>query len=635
MVFGRQRTLLSWILWILVVTACAASHPVPTQAPAQVDRIVAIGDVHGSFDGLVDILRETSLIDETHRWIGGNTVLVQTGDLLDRGEDPFKVMDLVIDLQNQAPKSGGKVIVLLGNHEVMNLTRDVDDVSPTAMANAAPGQSPEEGEKAYIDALGPNGKYGKWLRTLGVIAKVEDTIFVHGGISPEMSTKKLDQINQAVQEELARFDQYWDVLVSREFIAPGSNIDTLPINLNDPTVRERATAVDIQRAHEAQLGLSELMSQGMLFREDGPLWFRGLADWPESDLKGYIPEFLKKHGARRIVVGHTVRRGGRIEKRLDGRVFAIDTGMLSNFYKGGQPSALEINRSRITAIYKDEKQPLVVMPPPSGQARQMPVNSATIGTWIGPKGAPLPFADNQQVLTFLRTATVVKKEEIPVGITRPVKIHLKQQGVRAHAVFRTLHEKDDPHYSGGFISRGTYFRDSYLNEAAAYALSQLLGMGNIPPTVLRTIGGEEGSLQLWVEQTMTNRQRLAQHKKPPDMNQWNCQLWDMRVFDNLINNTDRNQGNMLIDTKWRVWLIDHSRSFAQDKELPTPEKIKKCSRDLWQALLNLDETAVRARLKPYLSNREVRALLYRRERVIDKVQDLIADRGETAVLFDP
>src|SRR5512132_321126 len=103
-------------------------------APAEPDRIVAIGDVHGNYDGLVRILGRARLIDGTRRWTGGRTVLVQTGDFTDRGPRVRAVMDLLMSLQKSAPDSGGQVHVLFGNHEAMNLLGLTRDVSPDAMS---------------------------------------------------------------------------------------------------------------------------------------------------------------------------------------------------------------------------------------------------------------------------------------------------------------------------------------------------------------------------------------------------------------------------------------------------------------------------------------------------------------------
>ena len=107
----------------------------------------------------------------------------------------------------------------------------------------------------------------------------------------------------------------------------------------------------------------------------------------------------------------------------------------------------------------------------------------------------------------------------------------------------------------------------------------------------------------------------------------------MRVFDNLINNIDRNQTNILIDQNWRLILIDHTRTFARDTSLPNPEKISHCSRGLWHSLRHLDEVVVRNRLSPYLSKLEIDALFVRRDRLVQLIQDLIEQEGEENVLF--
>ena len=109
-------------------------------------------------------------------------------------------------------------------------------------------------------------------------------------------------------------------------------------------------------------------------------------------------------------------------------------------------------------------------------------------------------------------------------------------------------------------------------------------------------------------------------------------MWDMRVFDNLINNLDRNQTNILIDDNWRLILIDHTRTFARDKSLPNPEQVTNCSRGLWHALRHLDEAEARRRLSPYLSSVEIDALFIRRQLLIRRIMDLINREGEENVL---
>ena len=177
------------------------------------------------------------------------------------------------------------------------------------------------------------------------------------------------------------------------------------------------------------------------------------------------------------------------------------------------------------------------------------------------------------------------------------------------------------------------FRVSYIFEPAAYELSRLLGLDNVPPVILRKLQFKSGSLQAWVENTMTERSRIRDNLKAPDKVLWSKQIWNRRVFDNLIYNTDRNQGNTLIDRNWRVWLIDHTRTFRREKELRTPELIIQCGRKLWEKLKSLDEETVRERLKKFLRSSEIKALLRRRDKLVEHIQKLIQERGESKVLF--
>ena len=179
-----------------------------------------------------------------------------------------------------------------------------------------------------------------------------------------------------------------------------------------------------------------------------------------------------------------------------------------------------------------------------------------------------------------------------------------------------------------------YLRDSYKSQIAAYRLSRLLGMQNVPPTVDRVSGAASGSAQLWIEDAMTEDIRQSEKVELRDHNLWNQSLADMRVFDNLINNIDRNQGNMLVDSFGNLWLIDHTRAFGQDRVLPLPEMITRCSNRMLDAIRSLDEQTVRRDLAPYLTRVEIDALWRRRAQVLDRIEQNIATVGKGFVLFD-
>ena len=251
--------------------------------------------------------------------------------------------------------------------------------------------------------------------------------------------------------------------------------------------------------------------------------------------------------------------------------------------------------------------------------------------WRGPDGEPLPFRDAAEVAEFLRTARVISSQEIPTGITRPRKLLLERDGVRAHAVFRYGDDrKQELRRPGSGTAR--WVHDTYRNEVAAYELSLLLGMDNLPPAVERRIGGVPGSVELWIEGAMTEGDRRERDLEPPDYGRWNRQIADRRVFDELIGNADRNTGNTLIDGDWKLWLIDHTRAFGREKTLLDPDRVERCSAGLWQGLRSLDAGAVEERL-PYLSKQRLRALLARRDRIVERLEDLIAERGERWVIF--
>ena len=252
--------------------------------------------------------------------------------------------------------------------------------------------------------------------------------------------------------------------------------------------------------------------------------------------------------------------------------------------------------------------------------------------WIGPEGVALPFRDDAETLEFLRSAAIVSARPIGKGVNNSLKVLLEQDGVRAHAVFRRVSERKlsdrrpgSKHVAG--------FRDSCFFEPAAYQLGRLLGVRRIPPVVARRYGGQAGTLQLWVEDAFDERARLERGLRSPHPARWRRQKNVRRVFDALIHNIDRNQGNLLIDRRWNVWLIDHTRSFLPESDLVGRERITRCDRDLWLRLSTADRQAAARQLEPYLTPRELRSLLIRWQKLVEHIEGLIAENGAGSVLF--
>jgi hypothetical protein len=344
-----SRTTRACIIGLLCFVALVAAMP---QGKGQ--RIVAVGDIHGDLDAFVGILQRAHLIDPTKRWSGGSAILVQTGDFLDRGPNSRGVMDLLISLQKDAQRQSGRVVVLMGNHEAMNIFGDLRYVTnndyaafahdrPNARKQKTDANQPA-GFSERCEAFTANGKYGKWLRSLPAIARLQDSIFLHGGISPDVASYTVEQLNEAIAAEIRTFDAHREFLVDKKLVQPCDTLEQL-------TTAAR-TALEKAKGKDAET-LKAFLSYGgwLSINEKGPLWFRGYAQWTDDEGAPQIQQLTKALGVARFVVGHTPQAGGQIGSRFDGKVYLIDTGMLSSYYPGGRASALNIQDGKISTIY--------------------------------------------------------------------------------------------------------------------------------------------------------------------------------------------------------------------------------------------------------------------------------------------
>ncbi len=249
-----------------------------------------------------------------------------------------------------------------------------------------------------------------------------------------------------------------------------------------------------------------------------------------------------------------------------------------------------------------------------------------------------PFAawrgDPDAAEEFLRAGTVVGSERIPIGISRPLRLSLESGGLEADAIFKTI----DVYEPKMRFEDGTFeinFRDSYKNEIAAYLLDRLLGLDLVPPTVARTVDGEEGALRLWVVGAISEAERQEKDIQAPDPAAWSRQVADLRVFFSLTGNSDYNNiNNVLIDRDFRICAIDHSRAFRTQKALVGESMLIRFSRSLLERLEALDETALSGALAPWVSKVQVKSLLKRRDSILKRVGEMIELKGEDEVLFD-
>jgi hypothetical protein len=691
----------------LVGLGCLVAGAGARAAEQPPGRVVAIGDIHGAYDGLVSILRAADLIDDDNRWIGANATLVQTGDIVDRGAGVRKVLDLLMDLERQAPAHGGKVAVLLGNHEAITLLRDYQEVTPEIFAafadegseavrdaafeewrewlgrlaetrgGKAPELTPAKKEQwmrehplgyfEYQRAFGPEGKYGRWLLERPVFVKVGNVLFQHAGLNPEWAKSDLDKINESHRKQFEIFFHNQKALakagVIPDFFDLYETNSALVFQAKNPPLPQfsntKATRI-IQKAADDLEAIQEILW------ENSPLWFRGYTNLSDVELEELLQALEKRYDTHHFVAAHSPLETGRIEQRLDGRVFLIDTGMLKSYY-GGRPSALEIAEDKFTAIYLGERQVLLGGEPDKVPAATSNRPVSVVGAnpsplpavmnrnfsrqvvpaatgqgaperrWLDPSGHPLLFQSHEEVTGFLRNASVISIKDIPEGVTKPKEVLLERDGVQARAAFRYVSKKSArERMPDGSIEKN--FRDDFGNEVAAYELSRLLGMNAVPPAVLRDVEGTPGSVQLWVEGATRLKDFIRENPGKADPTSRSRylrhQVRDMNIFDNLIRNIDRNQGNIMWDTDMNLWLIDHTRSFSGDDTLPWPDDVVRSSRRLWTALQGLDPKQVKSTLSPYLGGLEIKALLKRHKKLVQMLEEKIEEEDEEAVLFD-
>ena len=308
-----------------------------------VERVVAVGDLHGDYDHFVAILQGTKVINADLHWAAGPTHLVQMGDILDRGPRARDIFDLLMSLEKEAEAAGGRVHCLIGNHEELNLVGIAFDYADyvtveqfrdflpdsyrqkreaefaklwKARHRSDPSQaeptvedlrafwkevltSDADARQNYLDHF--RSRYGPWILQHNVVIKINDTVFVHGGISSKYSLIPLADINDRIRAELRQ------VMAGREFT---------------PTY---------------------------LFARDGPLWFRGLAEQAEAGFQDDLGRVLANLQAQHIVIGHSPLSvpSTKAMERFEGKLWVIDTGISTYF--GGFLSALIINGGHFQA----------------------------------------------------------------------------------------------------------------------------------------------------------------------------------------------------------------------------------------------------------------------------------------------
>jgi len=243
-------------------------------------------------------------------------------------------------------------------------------------------------------------------------------------------------------------------------------------------------------------------------------------------------------------------------------------------------------------------------------AQQTVAEAASARTWL----------DRRQALEdHLRTAEVVKMEDIGLGVTKPRRAYLAPGGPVDRMAWKTIR----PGIHSGYW-------ESYKSEIAAYELDKLLGLEMIPPTVERRVQGDLGAAVMWVAPIKSFKDLGGPPPGPADkLGFWNRQLIRAKMFDNLIANIDPNLGNWLVDPSWNLILIDHTRSFTTKKDMV--HQLTRIDLELWDRMKALTVESLTPVLEKWIGNREIRAIIERRDRMQAVIDKLVAAKGEAAV----
>ena len=361
--------------WLLVTILCAIALPglaASIQDDWQgVERIVAIGDIHGDYDNYMAVLKNAGVVNRRGRWAAGKTHVVQVGDIPDRGPDTLKIIEHLQKLEKQSKKAGGRLHLLIGNHEHMNITGDLRYVHPGEYeafetrnskqlrnnyyayvvntleqqreALLASGGDPSnlpvvdddfkrdwyaEHPLGFVEhrlAWQQGGELFEWIAAHNTVIRINDVLFLHGGLSAELLPLSITDINERVRAELNRED-----------------FEGEPLGTAD----------------------------------NGPLWYRGLARGDEVAERAALSSVLDHFGAKMIVLGHTPDLNA-ITPRFGGEVVIIDTGISA--YYGGHLASLLIEDGAVTAIHGQHRLPLPkdtseILPYFEALAAEMPEN---------------------------------------------------------------------------------------------------------------------------------------------------------------------------------------------------------------------------------------------------------------------
>ena len=239
----------------------------------------------------------------------------------------------------------------------------------------------------------------------------------------------------------------------------------------------------------------------------------------------------------------------------------------------------------------------------------------------------------EQMEAFLTKAPIILEKTTSIGVTRPIRATLSD-GVLTHdAQFQTV-DQAKAIFEAGKASE-IDFKDTYRYNIAGYRLAQMVGLQTVPMSVERRYKNKNAAVTWWIDEVMFDEagRQKQQDRFGPDPERTQKQIYVMRVWDELIQNKDRNTGNILWTKDWTLWLIDHTRAFRTGGSLLKPDEILRIERTMFDKMKQLTEASVTQVMKGTLTRGEIRAMLKRRDTIVRLVEAQIAKRNEAAVFF--
>ena len=606
--------LTSILCFALLVAPLAAQAGPKCGEPWSCDgvaRIVAIGDVHGALAEYESILRATGLIDAAGHWAGEESFLVSTGDLIDRGPESLAVIALLRRLETEAPVAGGRVLVTLGNHELMNLSGDLryvvapDYAALAAKEDAATRDAAflalrshgefaglaEGAARAAFDKRFPRGWFarqqefsasgeaGRWLLARPLMVRVNGVLFTHGGLPPGLATGTLAAINTtSLHQDLVDYTTAWHALLAAGLLDADTDDDARVALAAQRLVAYTGADRDRLTALVATLQRTEASPVQSVA---GPLWYRGTAMCNSAFETDTVSTVLGQFSGTSVVIGHTITATKRVTIRMDGRVTMIDTGMLPEYH--GQPSALVIEGDARSVIYARKPDERAT---PEPEARR-----------VGDRPGGLT---DDQLEEFLHAADVVAKEAPPLVREGTQLLTLQRSDVKLRALFITAP-----------------LAGRWQNEVAAYRLDRLLGIDMVPVTVARTIDGTPGALQFWIEKTVSAAVTEREQLRLPRWCSLESQYQLMRAFDALMGNPARRSDNVMLGREdGLARLIDHAASFTASRRLDARVAKPSAGAELARRLRTLDVAKLAAAFGPLLDRAQLKAILARRDALL-------------------